>query len=68
MLTKIRAIQQESFDAVLLELPSLCDSFTCYPSEHLFIVSSERYAGVDFTDAFNARKLNTDYISVSLII
>ena len=67
MLTKIRAISKESFDAVLLELPSLCDSFTCYPSEHLFIVSSEKYAGVDFKDAFNARKLNTQNITTILL-
>ena len=49
-------------DAVLRELPDLCDSFTCYPKEGLIIVQG-RFAG-DLQDDLNFRHINTEHIVI----
>lgn len=68
--TKIRTHEQDGdslFNAVLQELPSLCDSFTCIPSERMFICQSHSNAGHDYTDAFLMRKLNVENIAITLL-
>ena len=54
------------FDAVLRELPDLCDSFTCYPKEQMFIVQSSQSA-VDLCDSLRMRSINTEQIGVKML-
>ena len=55
------------FDAVLRELPDLCDSFVCYPSNKVFICQSRKNAGVDYEDILRWKKINVDHIVFDLI-
>lgn len=49
-----------TFDAVLRELSDLCDSFTCYPKEQMFIIPNKDPH--DIIDSLRARNINTDNV------
>lgn len=53
-------------DAVLQELPDMCDSFTCYPKEGLIIAQSTQ-SPTDLVDELKARKINTEHITFTMI-
>lgn len=55
------------FDAVLRELPDMCDHFTCYPGERMFICSSSKYSAIDYLDELRARRINTEHVVAKML-
>ena len=61
-ITRIRVHGEDLFEAVLRELVDMCDSFTCYPSERMFICQSSKNSAVDYIDLLRMRRINTENI------
>ena len=55
------------FDAVLRELPDLCVSFVCYPSERMFIVQAMGNSAKDLTDLLRMRGINTEHVIAKML-
>lgn len=55
------------FDAVLRELTDMCDHFTCYPSESMFICASSKYSAIDLIDELRGRRINTEHVVAKLL-
>lgn len=53
-------------DAVLRELPDMCETFTCYPKEGLIIVQSSQGA-IQIEDGLRARSINMEHMICKMI-
>ena len=69
-ITRIRVHDLEDaqlFQSVLREIPELCASFVCYPSEKMFIAQSAINSAMDIIDLLRMRGINTENVIAKML-